>query len=242
MDSLYDFQSVLTKFLLDNGYEISQDKVEKLIKHSVLVKEKNKQVNLTAITDDSEIVIKHIIDSLLYVHPTLPYQIQESDLVLDIGSGAGYPGLPINIVSNANTTLMDSVNKKVDAINSFIKDLRISNAQGVSARAEEYAINNKEKYTVITFRAVAKASILLEYAQPFLKKKGCVILSKTDHDADEISHAIKVGKNIGLSLVSDTLLNLPENNGNRHIYIFQKTGKSNIKLPRPNGFAKNKPL
>lgn len=152
--------------------------------------EVNSHTNLTTITDRKDIEIKHYKDSL----SVLSY-INEGDKVLDIGSGAGFPGIPIGIEKNIDLTLIDSVNKKVKFMNEVIEKLSLPNAHAFHARAEDFAKDNRENYDVVVSRAVANLSTLSEYCLPFLKTGGIFIAlkgPKADEELEKASNAIKV--------------------------------------------------
>ena len=135
--------------------------------------EVNSHTNLTSITDPKEIEIKHYQDSL----SVLPY-IKEGSKVLDIGAGAGFPGIPIRIEKDIDLTLIDSVNKKVNFMNELIEKLGLDKAIAIHTRAEDFAREKRETYDVVVSRAVANMSTLSEYCLPFLKTGGIFIALK----------------------------------------------------------------
>ena len=152
--------------------------------------EVNSHTNLTTITDPAEIKIKHFEDSL----SVLPY-IKEGNKVLDIGAGAGFPGIPLRIEKNFDLTLVDSVNKKVNFMNEVIEKLNLSNTRAIHTRAEDFAKENRESFDVVVSRAVANMSTLSELCLPFLKVGGIFIAlkgPKADEELEVAKNAIKI--------------------------------------------------
>lgn len=152
--------------------------------------EVNSHTNLTTITDPAEIKVKHFEDSL----SVLSY-IKNGDKVLDIGAGAGFPGIPLRIEKEFNLTLIDSVNKKVKFMNEVIDKLDLKNARAIHTRAEDFAKENRESYDVVVSRAVANMATLSELCIPFLKPGGIFIAlkgPKADEELEAAQNAIKV--------------------------------------------------
>ena len=151
--------------------------------------EVNSHTNLTTITDPKEIKIKHFEDSL----SVLDY-IKDGDKVLDIGAGAGFPGIPLRIEKDFDLSLIDSVNKKVRFMNEVIEKLDLKNARAIHTRAEDFAKKERESYDVVVSRAVANMSTLSEYCLPFLKIGGIFIAlkgPKADQELEEATNALK---------------------------------------------------
>ena len=146
--------------------------------------EVNSHTNLTTITDPSEIELKHFKDSL-----TVLDYIQEGDKVLDLGAGAGFPGIPLRIEKDIDLTLIDSVNKKVNFMNEVIEILGLSNARAIHTRAEDFAKENREAFDVVVSRAVANMSTLSELCLPFVKVSGLFIALKGPKADEEVKAA-----------------------------------------------------
>lgn len=151
--------------------------------------ETNQKFNLTTITDPEEIEIKHFEDSL-----TILNYIKEGKKVLDIGSGAGFPGIPLRIKKDFELTLIDSVNKKVNFINEVIEKLSLYRTKAIHVRAEDFAKNNREKFDIVISRAVANLATLSELSIPFLKVGGIFISMKGPKADEEIKEASKAKK------------------------------------------------
>ena len=210
---------------MDNKYQIYTD----------YLLEVNEHTNLTAITDPEEIKTKHFEDSI----SVLPY-IKEGNKVLDIGAGAGFPGIPLAIEKDIDLTLIDSVNKKVKFMNEVIEKLEIKNARAIHVRAEDYAKDARETYDVVVSRAVANMSTLSEYCLPFLKVGGIFIALKgpmADVELDEANNAIdilggKVKKLDRFSIEDNERVNI----------IIEKVHPTKNKYPRGKNLPKKNPL
>jgi 16S rRNA methyltransferase gidB len=207
---------------------------EKFLEYEELLLEWNKKFNLTAVTDRGEIKIKHFEDSVAACC-LLP---READ-VLDIGSGAGLPGIPLKIVRpDIRLTMIDSVNKKVTFLNEAIKELKLENTSAEHARAEE--LDKKRKYDVVVSRAVAKLSTLAEYALPFLKQEGIFIAYKSEKAQEEISDA----ENALILLKGEVkkVIDVSGPAGVRKLIVIGKYGETPEKYPRGRNLPRLKPL
>lgn len=228
---------------LANGYgiEVTAEQARLMVAHLDLVIEKNKVLNLTRITEPSEGLVLHCLDSLMPL-AFISSQIGSQDVVLDVGTGAGFPGIPLAAVTGAHCVLIDSVGKKVNAVNDFATVLGLDNVEALHVRAEELALQRPESFSYVFARAVAQSNVLVEYASPLLKMGGILVLEKANPTDNEIAAATKAAKLCGMRFVSRETCELPDRLGHREILQFQKTGKSKLKLPRQNGMAKNHPL
>lgn len=239
-----DLSQVLEKQLLSelSDYDISctPRQATLLIHHLLLVIEKNKVMNLTRITDPHDAVTLHIVDSLLPLASRMSMLTPESRYV-DIGTGAGFPGIPLGIMTGAQGTLIDSVGKKVSVVNEFVESLGLSNVKARHIRAEDLARENGH-YTVVFARAVAQSNVLIEYASPLLSHGGYCVLEKANIGNDELDAARRAAHICALSFVSRETFELPRGLGHREILVFEKTGRSKVKLPRRTGEAKQHPL
>lgn len=233
----------LQEICLGYGIELSDCEAKLLLRHVELVLEKNKTVNLTRIVDIHDAMIRHILDSLLFLRGMDDnFNISGCDL-LDIGTGAGYPGIPLAIVSDANVTMIDSVGKKIRAVEEFTKSLGLdTRTRCFHVRAEEIAITEPGAYDYVTARAVASLGTLIEYATPLLRKNGLFVASKGNLSEEELSVAKRAAHICGTEIVSRETIELPEGMGHREIIKVRRSREAMIKLPRPIGMAKNKPL
>lgn len=197
--------------------------------------EVNSHTNLTTITDPSEIELKHFKDSL-----TVLDYIQEGDKVLDLGAGAGFPGIPLRIEKDIDLTLIDSVNKKVNFMNEVIEILGLSNARAIHTRAEDFAKENREAFDVVVSRAVANMSTLSELCLPFVKVGGLFIALKGPKADEEVKAAANALEILGGEVIKMEELDL---DGNERVNVIVKKVRPCKKTyPRGQNLPKRKPL
>lgn len=197
--------------------------------------EVNSHTNLTTITDPKEVEIKHFKDSL-----TILDYISENVKVLDIGSGAGFPGIPLRIEKNFDLTLVDSVNKKVVFMNEVIEKLSLENTRAIHTRAEDYAKENRESFDIVVSRAVANMATLSELCLPFVKVGGIFIAMKgpkVDEELKEAENAIEI---LGGQVINIDRLTLEDNE--RANVIVKKIHPTKKKYPRGKNLPKKNPL
>lgn len=197
--------------------------------------EVNSHTNLTTITDPSEIELKHFKDSL-----TVLDYIKEGDKVLDLGAGAGFPGIPLRIEKDFDLTLIDSVNKKVNFMNEVIEILGLSNARAIHTRAEDFAKENRGGFDVVVSRAVANMSTLSELCLPFVKIGGLFIALKGPKADEEVKAAANALEILGGEVIKMEELDL---DGNERVNVIVKKVRSCKKTyPRGQNLPKRKPL
>lgn len=197
--------------------------------------EVNSHTNLTAITDPEEIKTKHFKDSL-----TVLDYIKEGDRVLDIGAGAGFPGIPLRLEKNFDLTLVDSVNKKVKFMNEVIEKLDLDKARAIHVRAEDFAKDERESFDVVVSRAVANMRTLSEYCLPFLKVGGKFIALKGPKGEEELEEAKNALEILGGNVIKIDEIDL---DGNKRVNIIvEKIRKSKNKYPRGKNLPKKDPL
>lgn len=197
--------------------------------------EVNSHTNLTTITDPKEVEIKHFKDSL-----TVLDYISENAKVLDIGSGAGFPGIPLRIEKNFDLTLVDSVNKKVVFMNEVIEKLSLENTRAIHTRAEDYAKDNRESFDIVVSRAVANMATLSELCLPFVKVGGIFIAMKgpkVDEELKEAENAIEI---LGGQVINIDRFTLEDNE--RANVIVKKIHPTKKKYPRGKNLPKKNPL
>ena len=241
--SLYNSKENVLKELLLN-YEIDSTELQRrqLLKHIELLIEINKNLNLTRITSVDDALVLHILDSLLPLKVCNEF-ITGTPNYIDIGTGGGFPGLPLAIMSNNKTLLVDSIGKKINAVQSMIDEIGLNErVRTEKLRAEEIPNAYKQKFDFVTFRAVAKTNILMEYAEPFLAPQATLIVMKANVDEIELQDASQAAKIFGYKNVSRETIELPNILGHREILLYKKVAKSKIKLPRKNGMAKSNPF
>jgi 16S rRNA (guanine527-N7)-methyltransferase len=225
---------------LHYGKTITQEHIEQFTKYMEILKEWNKKINLTAIEDDREIIIKHFIDSL----SILPYVKDQQLKLIDVGTGAGFPGIPLKIANkNIEVTLLDSLEKRVKFLNEVIKSINISKIVAVHGRAEDMGINPKyrEKYDIAVARAVSNLPVLLEYCLPFVKKNGIFIAMKGSN-TEEFENCSKALDILGGKIEKIEKLELPHTNMERNVVVVRKFRHTPTIYPRKAGKPAKEPL
>lgn len=214
---------------------------EKLIeKYLDLVLEANKTINLTRITDRSQAKILHIEDSLVALDEI---NACPEGLYADLGTGGGFPGVPVAISTGRRTILVDSVKKKVNTLASIIDELGLNEQIGVYAgRIEDLAKTNRGEFSLLTARALSQLVSLLELSSPLLKQGGRLVCYKANVSSEELEQALDIQSLVGMKLISDRSVLLSDGVTNRRILVFEKYRPEKIKLPRRVGLAQNNPL
>lgn len=217
---------------------ISVDTLSKLEKYYTILVEENQKYNLTTITEKEQVYLKHFYDSL-----TIVKSIKlNNQYILDIGTGAGFPGLVLKIIfPNLKIDLLDSTNKKCLFLQKVINELNLENINVINARAEEYAKENREKYDIVTSRAVAPLKHLLEYSIPTLKIDGYFISLKSNIE-EELKNINNYYKKLYLSQEEIIKFKLPYEESNRTIYKIKKTHATPNIYPRTYSQIKKKEI
>jgi len=231
-----DFKVELEKLNIN----LTSDMLNKFELYYSKLVEVNSYMNLTAITDHEEVYVKHFLDSL-YILKAI--EKEDSYSILDVGSGAGFPSIPLAIVdSKANVTIIDALNKRISFLNDLVKYIGIDNVKAFHERAEDYAKEKRESFDYVTARAVARLNVLAELCLPLTKVGGYFIAMKGQggkEELDEASNAIKV---LGGSLDKIIEVDLPDNVGKREIIVIKKVKPTNNKYPREFKKIKERPL
>ena len=218
--------------------EINDKQVKEFYDYMNLLIEWNEKINLTAITEPKDIILKHFIDSI-----TISKEIKDKQKVADIGTGAGFPGIPLNIINgNAEYTLVDSLNKRINFLNEVIEKLGLKNIVTNHSRVEDFAKNNRAKYDVATSRAVAPLNVLLEYLLPLVKIGGICICMKGSNVNEEIQESKRALELLGGKIEKIEEICLPESDNTRNIIIIKKVKITPLKYPRKAGIPKKEPL
>lgn len=233
--------SVFEKKFIEKAKEcnININNIEKFYKFMELLIEWNEKINLTAITKPDEILEKHFLDSL-----TIQKYIKENDKVIDVGTGAGFPGIPLAICNNFNITLLDSLNKRVNFLNEVKEQISLKNVETIHGRAEEIAQNPKyrEKYDIATSRAVAPMNVLLEYLLPFVKVGGLCLCMKGPNVKEEMENTENALKILGGSIQKIENIKLLDGKIERNIVAIKKEKQTPSKYPRKAGTPSKQPL
>jgi len=221
------------------GINLKQIDLEKFYDYMNLLLQWNEKINLTAITEPKEIILKHFIDSL-----SIEKYIKDGNKLIDVGTGAGFPGIPLNIARNdIKITLLDSLNKRVVFLEDVINKLELKNINAIHSRVEEYAKNKnyRESYDIATSRAVAPLNVLLEYLLPLVKINGICICMKGPNK-EEIDLANNALKTLGGKIEQIDEILLPDSDIKRNIIIVRKINKTPEKYPRKVGMPSKEPL
>lgn len=208
--------------------KINENQEKQLEKYFELLVEYNKVMNLTTIIEKDQVYLKHFYDSLTIIKAV---DLNKEKTLCDIGTGAGFPGLVLKIVfPNLKVVLLDSLNKRIKFLEVVIKELNLQNVEVIHIRAEEYAINNRNKFDVTTARAVAHSSILLEYAIPITKcgKYFVALKGNISEEKEELKNSLK---KLDTELINIFSFTLPYEESKRNIMLFKKI-KDNKKFPR----------
>lgn len=231
------------KEIIENGKKIGLDIAEKesknLYKYMLLMLEWNENVNLTAITEEKEIIYKHFIDSL-----SVNKYLTNKEKIMDIGTGAGFPGIPLKIFNeDLNFILVDSLNKRINFLEEVKNELNLNKLELVHARAEELAKNKnyRENMDIVVSRAVARLRILAEYMLPFVKKNGICICMKGPNIEEEIEESKKSLEILGGKIEKIEHIILP-GDLERNIILIRKIKETPSRYPRKAGTPVKQPL
>ena len=230
--------------MIEYGKEIdivfTKEQLKKFYQYMNLLIEWNEKINLTAIVEPKEIILKHFIDSL-----TIIKYIEPNKSVIDIGTGAGFPGIPVKIMrEDLDITLLDSLNKRIHFLNEVIQKLELKNITAVHARIEEYAKNKqyRETFDVATSRAVANLTTLSEYMLPMVALKGMAICMKGSEISEEISKSKNSIKLLGGKIDKIEEFTLPKSDNKRNLILIKKERQTPSKYPRKPGIPSKEPL
>ncbi len=235
-----EWKKQLEKQALELGISLKQEQLEKFYLYMNLLQEWNEKVNLTAITQPNEILQKHFIDSLTI----LPY-IATDATIIDVGSGAGFPGIPIKIAKeNIEVVLLDALNKRINFLNEVINQLTLSKISTLHQRAEEVGRDKKlrEYFDYAVSRAVAPLSVLVEYLLPMVKINGKCICMKGSKVEEELKESKKAIEILGGEIEKVQEFALPNSDIKRSIIIIRKKEKIPEKYPRKAGTPSKEPI
>lgn len=226
-----EFITELTKL----NIEVTPEKLDQLKEYASFLLEYNQHTNLTAIRDINEIYLKHFYDSLTIVKAI---NLKEVNTLLDIGTGPGFPGMVLKIIyPHLQITLMDSNNKKIGFLKSLAQELNL-NVEIIYGRAEEFIVNRREYYDVVTSRAVASLDILAELSIPYVKTNGLFVAMKSNYQ-EELQATLPILKKLESKVEKIEKFSLPKIEANRAIICIRKEKATNHKYPRNYNQIKN---
>lgn len=223
----------LEKIFKNYGILLSEEQKTQFDAYFSALIETNKQLNLTAITEEDEVVVKHFLDSVL----PKDFFTQNSSVV-DIGSGAGFPAIPLKILRpDLHIYMVDSLNKRVNFLNQVVLQLKFEKAYAIHSRAEDFARKNREKYDFTVARAVAPLNTLVEYLLPLVKIGGYAVVYKSAKLDEELKNAEKAINILGGKIEKIEEYSIVEGDLQRKILFIKKISVTQKKYPRD----KNKP-
>ena len=229
----------LLGYCRDYALTIDEGCARACVEHFLMVIEANKTMNLTRITDEHDGLVLHILDSLLLCPEV---DTAPAGALLDIGTGAGYPGIPLALATDRPAVLLDSVGKKVRAVAGFAEELYLDTVTTSSERVEVYAKDNREAFACVVARAVAPLAVLIEYAAPLLERSGSLVVTKGVPAQEEVDAGLKAAQLCGFTFAASRTYELPRGLGTRTLLRFIKTNEPKLGLPRKVGVAKKQPL
>lgn len=235
-----EFKEILQKEAKKIKVTITDQKAEQFFRYMNLLREWNEKMNLTAITEPKDIILKHFVDSV-----TILDYIKKGANVIDVGTGAGFPGVPLAILrEDIQITLIDSLKKRVNFLNEVTHTLGLTQVESIHARAEELAQSEdyRERYDIVTSRAVANMSTLLEYMIPFCKIDGVCICMKGSNVEEELKKSEKAARILGGRLEKREEFFLSNQENKRNIILVRKIAYTPKQYPRKQGKPAKEPI
>lgn len=236
------FFELMKKASEEAGQELTEKKYEQFIKYMRLLQEWNEKVNLTAITEDEEVIKKHFIDCIKAFKSKA---IVNANTIIDVGTGAGFPGLPIAIMNpNVKVTLLDSLNKRINFLNIVANDLGLENVITIHSRAEDGARQGelREQFDVATSRAVANMAVLSEFCMPYVKVGGHFVALKGPAIDEELESGNNAIKTLGGKLEGIIEVNIEDTDLKHNIVEVKKVKNCPKTYPRKAGTINKKPI
>lgn len=237
----YDISS-FEKGLAALNVELSESQIRQFLRYYELLVEWNKVMNLTAITEYEEVILRHFLDSLASVKV---WDFKNTDTVIDVGCGAGFPGIPLKIAfPNIRLVLLDSLNKRIRFLNQVLEELGLSEVKTIHGRAEDFARQKeyREQFDLVVSRAVANLSTLSEYCLPYVKVNGRFLAYKSGKIDEEVSAAQKAVKLLGGSPARVVKFQLPDTDLDRSFVMVKKEKQTSQRFPRKAGMPGKEPL
>lgn len=224
------------------GVSFDETKYNKFIMYKNLLKEWNEKINLTSILDDEEIIKKHFIDSIKAFRFEF---LKDAKSIIDVGTGGGFPGIPIKIVSeNIDLVLLDSLNKRINFLNEVVRQLKLDGVKTLHGRAEDFARDSKyrEKFDVATSRAVANMTVLSEFCIPYVKVGGYFLALKGPSVDEEIKESRNAIGTLGGKLEDIIKVEIENSDLKHNLVVVRKVKTTDKRYPRKAGIVTKRPL
>lgn len=237
-----EYYDILNKASNNEGLEFNEKKYQQFMRYKDLIKEWNEKINLTAIKEDEEIIKKHFIDSI----KVFKFEgLKNAKTVIDIGTGGGFPGIPMKIMKpEINIVLLDSLNKRIKFLNEVIQDLQLENITTIHGRAEDFAQEPKyrEKFDVAVSRAVANLAVLSEYCIPYVKVGGYFVAMKGPAAEEEIKCSQNAIRKLGGRIEHIEKVEIEDSDLKHNLVIISKVAGTHKQYPRKAGIVSKDPL
>lgn len=237
-----NYFELMSKACTNEGLKLTEEQYSKFIKYKDLILEWNEKVNLTAITEEEEIIKKHFIDSIKSFKFA---PLKNAKSIIDIGTGGGFPGIPIKIINeNSNVVLLDSLNKRVNFLNEVIKELDLKNITAIHGRAEDFSHESKyrQKFDIAISRAVSNLRVLSEFCIPYVKVNGYFISLKGPSVEEEISEAKNTINILGGKITEVMQIEIEDSDLKHNLVIIKKVKDTSNQYPRKYGQISKKPI
>ncbi|MCK8826844.1 16S rRNA (guanine(527)-N(7))-methyltransferase RsmG [Natroniella acetigena] len=224
------------------GVELTEEQIDKFIDYLEILQEWNQKMNLTALDTAREIIVKHFLDSLTCL---VELDLTGREKVIDVGTGAGFPGVPLKIIyPQLKLTLLDSLRKRTNFLKQLCYKLNLEGIEFIHGRAEDYGQdqNYREQYDYVVARAVASLNILVEYTLPFARINGRLIAQKGSEAEQEVIESQQAVQSLGGAIFDLRKVNLPYSEAERHLVVIDKMAQTPVQYPRRAGKPKKSPL
>lgn len=232
--------------LKELNIDLTSEQISQFDSYYEMLVETNKVMNLTAITEYEDVLLKHFIDSLsVFVVPQFRELVSNDCRMIDVGTGAGFPGIPIKIAfPDISVDLLDSLNKRITFLQNVIREVGLSDIAAYHGRAEDYAhkVEFREVYDLCVSRAVANLTTLSEYCLPFIKKDGLFIALKSGSIEEELTNSKNAIRLLGAEIVEVIPFVLPQSDIERSFVVIKKISATSKKYPRKAGLPAREPL
>lgn len=239
--------NALNNNILEDGFKnlklsYDEDIINKFEKYKEILKEWNQKINITSIENDEEIYVKHFLDSVILLNEN---NKDEKKSIIDVGTGGGFPGIPLKIMNNNySVTLLDSLRKRIDFLKIVVNELNLHDVSFMHGRAEDYGQdkNFREKFDICVSRAVAPLNVLCEYCLPFVKVGGYFAAYKSESISEEINNSQSAIKKLGGRIKDIKEIKIPDTEIIRKIIIIEKIEQTEKIYPRKAGKPSKDPL